>query len=280
MDEHNYKPISICIIIVVIILTYYILPIINNTFLFHPTQLSEQEASYFLQQYKDNILEFKFKTKDKLKLHGVLVNSNRKPSWDDIIFLFSHGNNGWLGIHIDNGIVNMLSKYGSVFIYDYREYGINSGLLSEQGLYLDIKGAYNYLIKHKKIKPSNIIIFGHSLGCVPSTKLVADIIDQNKNSSLPKALILDSPFSSLKDIATDYFPVLSHIVVYNMNNYENLKKINNAIPICIYHSPYDFLIPVKHAIKLSNTGCELCYRKGDHGLEMIFEDDTFIKNLI
>jgi fermentation-respiration switch protein FrsA (DUF1100 family) len=87
-------------------------------------------------------------------LYGGLTNSLRKPSWDDIIFLYSHGNGGWIGNPINYGTIKSLSKYGSIFVYDYRGFGLSEGTPSEDGLYTDITTAWNFLINKKHVSKS------------------------------------------------------------------------------------------------------------------------------
>jgi alpha-beta hydrolase superfamily lysophospholipase len=218
-------------------------------------------------------------TKDNIELQGILYNSIRKPSWDDTIFLYSHGNAGWLGCCLDCSCVKFLSQFGSVFIYDYRGYGTNKGSPSEFGLYNDIAGAWNLLTSELKISPNKIIIVGNSLGTSLSSKLVANLIKEKKK--VPKALILNAPFSTIHDAASDIHPILSYLSIYGLNNIHNLNQINNKIPVCTLHSKHDTIINYDHSLTLKNeTKCDMIEINGGHN-DPVYNEKVvkYIKNL-
>ncbi len=184
-------------------------------------------------------------------------------------------------------MIQLLENYGSVFLYDYRNYGLSSRVENnEEGLYYDIIGAWIYLTDVMKIEPNNIIVVGQSLGCVPTTKLVADLVEQEKD--LPRAMILDSPFCSLEMIGytlmQKYIPMslISLCLEYEMDNYKNLQIINNKIPICIFHSEKDEIINIEHSEKLCETGCKLIKRLGYHCFNIQFtkENIEYLDNIV
>jgi len=259
---------------------YWLVPSINNKLLFFPQRVTLSNFYDLCDKNKSNLKKVKFITNDNTMLTGALVNVNKKPEWTDYIFLYSHGNGAWLGPLIQHSTIKMLSKYGSVFIYDYRGYGASNGEPSENGLYSDIMGAWKFLIKDKHVPHDKIIIFGHSLGSSVSSHLVSTLVNNNKK--LPRGLILEAPFSTLKEIAGHFYPPLTSLVVHNFNNLYNVKKINNIIPVCIFHSKTDETIPYDHALKIqNNTGCNMIEINGKH-CEPIYNShvDNFITTLI
>ncbi|MEO0375076.1 MAG: alpha/beta fold hydrolase, partial [Cyanobacteria bacterium P01_A01_bin.17] len=84
--------------------------------------------------------------------------------------LYSHGNASDLGT-IRFALEDIKQAGFSVFAYDYRGYGTNSGTPSEQGVYRDIEAAYDYLVDELALSPSQIIVQGQSVGGGPSTYL-------------------------------------------------------------------------------------------------------------
>lgn len=257
------------------------MPAINRLFIFHPYKATREEYNNLsVKGNKDNFIKIQIKTKDNITLYGGLVNSLRRPSWDDIIFLYSHGNGGWIGNLVDYNTIKSLSKYGSVFIYDYRGFGLSEGVPSEEGLYTDVTTAWNFLTTKKRIPSNRIIVFGHSLGTSVSSKLVAKIVTQNKN--YPRGLILEAPFTTMKNVADQISPSLSFLLLYGFNNINNLEQIKNKVPVCVFHSKMDEVIPYDHSISLkNNTGCKMIDINGPH-CSPIYDETIhdFIKSLV
>ena len=268
-------------IVCIFLMLYTILPAINRLFIFHPYIATRDEYNNLsVKGNKDNFIKIQMKTKDNIMLYGGLVNSLRTPSWDDIIFLYSHGNGGWIGNLVNYDTIRSLSKYGSVFIYDYRGFGLSEGIPSEEGLYTDVTTTWNFLITQKKIPSNRIIIFGHSLGTSVSSKLVAKIITQNKN--YPRGLILEAPFTTMKSVADELSPSLSFLLIYGFNNIHNLTQIKNKVPVCVFHSKIDETISYNHSLILKhNTGCKMINISGPH-CSPIYDDNvhSFIKSLL
>lgn len=177
------------------------------------------------------------------------------------VVLFAHGNSGHL--YGRNDIFRFLQNLGSVVMFDYRGYGKSIGSPSENGIYEDIKEVWNYVLNNFDVKPSDIILYGESLGCVPVTWLAKYLIKKKKE--VPKLIILQSGFSSLKDIVKDLYPkIVTCFLHSNLNNIENIKSIN--IPIIVAHSEDDEFIKITHAKKLMKCSNNIHFHKltGDH----------------
>ena len=96
---------------------------------------------------------------------------SRRPT--EFVVLYSHGNakdiGGKLGDYID-----MQKRFNcDVFSYDYPGYGQSTGVCSEAGLYEAIDVAFETLTRRYGIKPSRIILYGHSLGTVAAIDLAS-----------------------------------------------------------------------------------------------------------
>lgn len=176
--------------------------------------------------------DVKLSTVDGLKLQAWYIpypESNR-------VVLFFHGNAGNISHRKES--LEIFHKLGlNVFILDYRGYGKSEGEPNEPGLYIDSRTAWHYLVDIKKFKKENIIIFGRSLGGAVASELAADV--------QAGYLILESTFSSAKDMARESFKLLSYFIPikYELNTAENVKKINT--PLLVVHSPNDKVIPFK-----------------------------------
>lgn len=177
-------------------------------------------------EYEDAILD----TEDGVRLHGWFIphqNASRTV-------LFFHGNAGNISHRRES--VEIFHRLGlNVLIFDYRGYGNSEGKPSEHGLYVDAMTAWQYLVQEKNISAQKIIIFGRSLGGVVGCNLATQV--------QPGALILESTFSSAKDMANTIFPVISRIMPmrFEFNTEDYIKRVTS--PLLIVHSTEDDIIP-------------------------------------
>lgn len=189
------------------------------------------------------------------------------------VILFCHGNAGNISQRIDSFEIFRQLRL-STFIFDYRGYGKSKGKPSENGTYLDAEGAWNYLVREKKVKPEEIIVFGRSLGGG-----VASYLAQKYH---PRALIIESSFTSISDIARAFFPrlPLKLLLRFEYNTRERLKDIH--CPVLIIHSPDDRTIPFvcgKVLYETANPPKKLLQIKGDHLYGFIKSKKKYIKGL-
>lgn len=155
--------------------------------------------------------------------------------------LFCHGNAGNISHRLESLL--LFHKLGfSTLIFDYRGYGDSQGKPSEAGTYLDVEAAWHYLTEERSIAPSRITLFGRSLG--------AAIAVHQATVSSPGALILESSFTSVPDMAADLYPFLPvrWLSRLNYNVQEQLQKV--SCPVLIVHSQDDELIPFSHGLAL------------------------------
>ena len=174
------------------------------------------------------------------------------------VILFCHGNAGNISHRLDS--IQVFHRLGfSTFIFDYRGYGQSEGKPSEQGTYLDAAGAWRYLVEQRKVAATEIVIFGRSLGGA-----VAVWLAQNNP---PKALILESTFTSVQDIATESSPYLPVRLLsrFDYNVMDHLRKVN--APVMIVHSRDDETVTFSHGLQLfeiANEPKEFLELQGNH----------------
>lgn len=148
--------------------------------------------------------------------------------------LFFHGNGGNISHRGDSLYIFHKLKL-NVLIIDYPGYGNSEGMPSEKGIYLSANAAWQYLIAEKKTLPENIIIFGRSLGGAVAVDLASRVS--------AGAVILESTFTSVRDVVDIVFPVLSHFI-YLRYSFDSLSKIHKVqSPLLMIHSPDDEVIP-------------------------------------
>ena len=213
--------------------------------------------------------EVNFKASDGVKLAGWFIPASDARG----VVLFCHGNAGNISHRLET--LHILNRLGlSTFIFDYRGYGRSEGLPSEKGTYLDAQGAWNYLLKERKLSRDEVIIFGRSLGAAIASHLA--------KSTHPKALIIESGFTSVRDMAAQLYPYLP-VRYLSRFNYDTRASINVIrSPLLIIHSRNDEIVPFSHGRKLFQAASgpkEFLEIKGGHNDGSIVSGGEYINGL-
>ncbi|NTV45401.1 MAG: alpha/beta fold hydrolase [Chlorobiales bacterium] len=220
--------------------------------IYYPTKRLSATPEKIGLQYESVYLN----TDDSLRIHGWYVPSENPVG----SLLFLHGNAGNISDRLELiRIYNRLSL--NVFIIDYRGYGLSEGEPTEEGTYLDAEAAWKYLTDDRKVDPSEIVIFGRSLGGGVATWLAT--------RHTPRALILESTFTSIPELAAEVYPYLPArwLARTQYNNLRNLKSIQ--CPLLLVHSCEDDVVPYDHARRLYEAASEpktLLQIQCDHSL--------------
>ena len=184
----------------------------------------------------DNIgLEFEdvwLEASDGVKTHGWFV-----PGASARTVLYFHGNAGNIS-HRLHTIRQFRDLGWSVLIVDYRGYGKSEGRPREKGMYMDAQAAWAYLTDVRGIADADIVIFGRSLGGSVAAWLAW------KNS--PGALIVDSAFMSVPDVAADVYPWLPVRLLSRFKHATGSYVTAVDVPILVVHSRDDEIIPFHH----------------------------------
>jgi hypothetical protein len=155
--------------------------------------------------------------------------------------LFCHGNAGNISHRLDS--IRLLHSLGlQVLIFDYRGYGHSEGAASEKGSYRDADAAWRYLVDVRGLPADRIILFGRSLGAA----VAADLASRTR----PAAVIMESAFTSVPDMAAGIYPWLP-VRLLSRYRYDNLDKITRiSAPLLLVHSRQDEIIPFAHGERL------------------------------
>lgn len=172
-----------------------------------------------------------FQSADGTKLHGWYL-PHENPSE---VILFCHGNGG----NITDRALPAKRLHdelnASVFVFDYRGYGKSEGKPSEHGVLADARAARNYLAKREGIKTDEIVLLGRSLGGAVAVDLAA------KDGA--KALLLQSTFTSIPDVAAFHYPWLP-VRWLLRTRFNSLKKIRSYDgPVFASHGDADTIVP-------------------------------------
>ena len=219
---------------------------IENRSIFHPDKNVYLTPDYRGLKYDD----VTFSTEDGLKLNGWFIPGKTKSMTADNLFtlLWFHGNAGNISHRLEN--IKMLYDRVpvNIFIFDYRQYGKSEGKVSEQGTYIDARAALVYLQSREDINHERIIIFGRSVG----SGVAVDLAVKGKCC----ALILETPFTSMKDLAKSLYPFLP-IGYILQTKYDSISKIRDIkVPTLIMHGDKDELVPIEQGRKLYEVANE------------------------
>ena len=185
-----------------------------------------------------------FTTEDNVKLHGWYC---RHPEARAVV-LFAHGNAGNLAGRAP--VLKLLNEQLqlSVLIFDYRGYGQSKGTPTVKGVLLDARAARTWLAEREQIESTDIVLLGRSLGGGVMVDLAA--------SDGARGLILESTFTSLRDVAEEMYPKwMVHAVMRNKLNSHGIIADYSG-PLLISHGDSDTVIPFAHGQSLFEAANE------------------------
>ncbi|CAG2171449.1 unnamed protein product [Oppiella nova] len=159
----------------------------------------------------------------------------------EVTLLYSHNNSADMG-YTSGYLWQMSRKLKCNFItYDYSGFGLSDGSPSEQNLYSDIDSALSCLMRLYNIWPKTTILFGESIGSVPT-------IDLSTRLQF-KGVILESPIlSGLRTLSSKYTTRF-----WAFDPFPNLWKADKIkCKVLIFHGTCDQLVDIKEAILLYN----------------------------
>ena len=256
-------------VIVILFVTYWALGTVlylkQPTFLYKPVRDVPYTPDELGLDFDDVIL----KAADGVKLSGWYIPGESSQ----FTVLFCHGNGGNIMHRLDT--INIINELGlNCLIFDYRGYGHSEGKTTEEGTYLDVAAAYNWLIKEKKVKPDKIILFGRSLG--------ASIASQLASTVDVRALIIESAFTSYVDMGKKFYPYMpvQWFAKFSYNTLDYIKKI--YCPVMIIHSRMDEIVPFEFGLKLheaANEPKEFIEITGGHNDGFIISGELYKKAL-
>lgn len=171
-----------------------------------------------------------FETRDGIHLHGWWMPQDSALG----TVLFCHGHSGSLGHRIEQ-LRQMLRLPVNLLAFDYRGYGRSGGRPTEQGLFRDVRAAYDNLRSRLGETADRIVLFGQSLGG-------AVAIDGALHRPVA-GLVVQSSFVDMKTMARVKFPrfPVHWIASDHFRSGEKVARI--AAPKLFIHGTGDTMIP-------------------------------------
>jgi fermentation-respiration switch protein FrsA (DUF1100 family) len=156
------------------------------------------------------------------------------------LILYFHGNAGGLDLRVER--FRAMAKAGiGVLAIEYRGYAGSTGSPSERGLKLDGEATYAAAIE-SGVEPQRIVAFGESLGSGVAVAIAA----RHKIG----ALVLDSPYSSIADVAAAayWFVPVRALLRDPFHNDLLIGKV--SAPTLMVHGSKDPIVPIRFGEKL------------------------------
>ena len=188
-----------------------------------------------------------FSAPDGTRLHGWFV-----PGEGDVTLLWFHGNGGNVSHRVENLLLLHRRLGLSVFIFDYRGYGLSEGEPSEAGTYLDAEGALEYLRSRRSLDAGGkLVFFGRSLGCGVAVEMAT--------RHAVRALILESPMPSIRAMVKRLYPYLpmGPLMWMVRTRYDSKAKIKRVrCPVMVLHGDRDEVVPFEMGRELFDAANE------------------------
>ncbi len=171
-----------------------------------------------------------FEADDGVTLHGWYCECPNARA----VVLFAHGNAGNLS-HRAPVLQLLRDRFlFSVMIFDYRGYGRSEGSPTVDGVLRDARAARDFLARREGVRTTEIVLMGRSLGGGVMVDLAA--------RDGARALILESTFTSLNDVAKSHYPSLL-VKLVMPRRLDSLSKIENYTgPLLQSHGDADSII--------------------------------------
>ncbi len=173
---------------------------------------------------------------DRQHLHGYLVGDSAQSSGYLIAF---HGNAD-LAVRMVDWAHEVNQRTGvTVMLAEYRGYMGIEGRPTYEGVGRDAEAAYAFVHDSLKAPADRIAFFGHSLGSAVAAELAV--------KHPPRALLLESPFTSARDMAAamigSWFTssVWSFVSRLHFDTSSIVEKLD--VPVSVAHGGRDRVVP-------------------------------------
>lgn len=181
-----------------------------------------------------------FEAENGPTLHGWFI-----PGSQPVTVLWFHGNAGNIGSRVP-WIRELHAATGySIFVFDYRGYGRSEGQPSEHGLYRDAAAALAHVRADARVERDRIVYFGRSLGSAVAVELAT--------RHPPLALVLETPFPSLRWLAHEVYPWLP-VARWLHERYGTEQRARQIdVPSLVIHGERDEIMSVEGSRRVAGA---------------------------
>jgi fermentation-respiration switch protein FrsA (DUF1100 family) len=122
----------------------------------------------------------------------------------------------------------------ALFVVDYPGYGGSGGRATEARLYEAAESAYGALVQRPEVDRTRIYVYGRSLGSALASHVAAE--------HDVAGLVLESPFTSARDMTRQHYPVLPRFIVrLRLDNLAQVRRVR--CPVLVFHGTADRIAP-------------------------------------
>ena len=210
-----------------------------DSLVFDPTRVSEyQFSTTVVPESLRSEVSFRSGTET---LYGVRV--RQRGSAPRSTVLLSHGKGGDLSRRLEWQRAEAIWQAGfDVIAYDYRGFGKSTGSSTgEPSLLADARAALAFTLSLPGVSSKNLVLYGHSLGGVPTTELAMTL---SRTGAGLQGVVLESAFASGEAMAqtATILDVPREWLLHG--KFDNIGKLHDIVaPILILVGSEDIQIP-------------------------------------
>jgi fermentation-respiration switch protein FrsA (DUF1100 family) len=205
--------------------------------------------------------ELALRTEDGVNLHGWFLPVPESR----LTLLVCHGNAGNVSHRLDRALLAQARLRTDVLLFDYRGYGRSEGSPDEEGTYADARAAWRWILA-KGHRPERIVLFGESLGAAVALQLALD-------TQGARALVLESPFASIPEMAREVYPFLPLWPLVR-TRYDNVAKAPRLrVPLLVLHGDRDDIVPFAQGRRVFEAAPQ---PKSFHAIRGASHNDTYL----
>ncbi|CEH17941.1 Predicted alpha/beta hydrolase BEM46 [Ceraceosorus bombacis] len=164
--------------------------------------------------------------------------ATRRPT-----ILFLHANAGNMGHRLPLAAV-FFKRFGcNVLMLSYRGYGLSTGTPSEKGIRIDAQTALNYIKRHPRLKATQVVAYGQSIGGAVAVDLAA------KAGRAISALILENTFLSIPELIPHVLPPVKPFTFLCREFWptgDSIMQLGPYQPVLFLSGRADELVPPSH----------------------------------
>ena len=151
------------------------------------------------------------------------------------VVLYAHGNAGNLAWRAKLFKYLQEELQLTLLAFDYRGYGRSEGKPTIEGALQDARAARTELAELADVRPEEVVLMGRSLGGAVAIHLAAE--------AEPRGLIVESTFTSLREVARKHYSRLAFVVPQDtLNNVARIAQYDG--PLLYSHGTADRVVPI------------------------------------
>lgn len=179
------------------------------------------------------------------------------------LVVFAHGNGESAGDNLYRARAYAAEGY-AVLLLEYRGYAGAGGAPSQEALVADSLALVERAVADPRVDPARVIYHGCSLG--------GGVLGQVARARPPQRLILESTFSSIRDIASRF--LMPGLLVRDpFDTKDTLAALD--VPTLIIHGDADLLVPYTHSLTNKAAARRAEHHRVEGGQHVLPAADTW-----